>query len=181
MEIENFNFEQNYFDLFDLPVGCDVDAASLRESFMQLQRQFHPDRYAAESDAKRRRAIQIAAFVNGAHQTLQNPLKRAEYCLELAGLSTDPETDSSMDAMFLMQQMELRESLEEVPSAADPVKALDSVSGEIDGLIQATSTQAADLIGESQYEKAREMIRRWQFLEKLSSEADSLEAQLDET
>ena len=180
MEIENFNFEQNYFDLFNLPVGCDMDSSSLRESFMQLQRQYHPDRYAAESDAKRRRAVQIAAYVNGAHQTLQNPLKRAEYCLELAGLSTDAETDSSMDAMFLMQQMELRESLEEVSSAADPSKALDNVTSEIDELIQATSAQAAELISESQYKEAREMVRRWQFLEKLSNEADSLEAQLDE-
>lgn len=180
MEIDNFNFEQSYFDLFGLNVGCDIDSAQLREKFMEMQRQFHPDRYASASDAVRRRAVQITAHVNGAQQTLSDPLKRAEYCLQLQGISTDAETDAKMDTMFLMQQMELRESLEEVASAADPYKALDSVRSEIDQLIDSTSTQVSATIIDEKFDDARDLVRRWQFLEKLSAEANSLEAQLDD-
>lgn len=180
MDIENFNFEQNYFDLFGLPVGCDLDAATLRDNFMQMQRQYHPDRYAASSDAERRRAVQVASFINSAHQTLQLPLKRAEYCLQLAGLNVDAETDTKMDPMFLMQQMELRESLEDISSAKDPYKTLDTVRDEINDLVKGTSVKASGFIKEQQFDDAREMVRRWQFLEKLSEEANSIEAQLDD-
>lgn len=180
MDIENFNFEQNYFDLFGLPVGCEINAATLRDNFMQMQRQYHPDRYAAASDTERRRAVQIASFINGAHQTLQLPLKRAEYCLELAGLRIDSETDTKMDPMFLMQQMELRESLEEIDSAKEPYKALDTVRGEINDLVKTTSVKASGFIQKQQYDDAREMVRRWQFLEKLGEEANSIEARLDD-
>ena len=180
MEIENFNFEQSYFDLFELPVSCEIESDLLRENFMQLLRQYHPDRYAAAPDAERRRAVQIAAFVNSAHQTLQQPLKRAEYCLSLAGLSVDAETDTSMDPSFLMQQMELRESLEEISSGSDPYSALDAVRGEIDDLVKATSAQASSSLAEENFDQAREAVRRWQFLEKLRDESNSIEARLDD-
>ena len=180
LETDNFNFEQNYFELFDLPVSCEIDAAKLREKFMDLQRQYHPDRFASATDTQRRRAVQIAAHVNGAHQTLETPLKRAEYCLQLAGLSTDSETDAKMDPMFLMQQMELRESLEEVSSASDPYNALDSARDDIDGQIQTIQADVAGFIALKKYDEARESIRRWQFLEKLAEEANSIEARLDD-
>ncbi len=180
MDIEHFNFEQSYFDLFELPVSCNIDTAQLREKFMDMQRLYHPDRYAAASDALRLRAVQVTAHVNSAHQTLVQPLQRAEYCLQLAGISTDAETDAKMDPMFLMQQMELRESLEEVPAATDPYKSLDSVRKEIDQLIDSTAVAANESINEKKYVDARDLIRRWQFLEKLGDEANSIEAQLDD-
>ncbi len=180
MDIESFNFEQNYFDLFELPVSCEIDSTQLRAKFMELQRQYHPDGFAAASSAASRRAVQITAHINGAHQILSHPLQRAEYCLQLAGLSTDAETDAKMDNMFLMQQMELRESLEDVASAAEPYKALDSVRGEIDQLIEKTSVAASASIKTQDYDEARDLIRRWQFLEKLADEANTIEAQLDD-
>ena len=145
-----------------------------------MQRQYHPDRFASSSDTTRRLAVQIAAYINGAHQTLDVPLKRAEYCLQLAGLSTDSETDAKMDPMFLMQQMELREALEEVSSASDPYRELDSARVQIKEQIGSTSVTVGKAIDDKQYDEAREYVRRWQFLEKLLEEANSIEAQLDD-
>ncbi len=147
---------------------------------MQMQRQYHPDRFAAAADPVKRRAVQVAAHINSAHQTLESPLKRAEYCLQLAGLSADSETDAKMDPMFLMQQMELRENLEEVSEASDPYEALNSARKDIDGQKVSTQTVVADAIGNARYDEAREYIRRWQFLEKLSDEANEIEARLDD-
>ena len=180
LEIDKFNFEQSYFELFDLPVNCEIDSGKLREKYMELQRQYHPDRFVASSDATRMRAVQIAAHVNGAHQTLDVPLKRAEYCLQLAGLSTDSETDAKMDPMFLMQQMELREALEEVSSSPDPWRELDAARAQINEQIGSTSVTVGKAIEDKQYDEAREYVRRWQFLEKLLEEASSIEAQLDD-
>ena len=85
-----------------------------------------------------------------------------------------------MDPMFLMQQMELREALEEVSSASDPNKALDTARDDIDGQIKSTQAETSGCIEQHQYDDARESIRRWQFLEKLAEEANSIEAQLDD-
>ena len=180
LNTESFNFEQSYFDLFGLPVSCELDTTQLRQQFMELQRQYHPDRFAAGSDTERRIAVQIASYLNSAHQTLVDPLKRAEYCLQLAGLDTNTETDTKMDPMFLMQQMELRESLEEVASAKDPLQSLDKVRAEIDELIDQTAAQTSELLANDKLESARDGVRRWQFLEKLASEASAIEAQLDD-
>jgi len=180
VETSQFDFEQSYFDLFELPIGCSLDAARLRDNFMQLQRQYHPDRFAAAEQSVRTRAVQIAAFINSANQTLGNPLKRAEYCLTLAGVTVDSETDSKMDPMFLMQQMELREALEDVESSDDPHTALESVEDEIQQLTDSLEAQASSHIESNDYPAARDVIRKWQFLVKLSEEAKSLEAKLDE-
>ena len=93
---------------------------------------------------------------------------------------TNTETDTKMDPMFLMQQMELRESLEEITSAKDPMQSLDKVRAEIDELIDETAAQTSELLANDKLESARDGVRRWQFLEKLASEASAIEAQLDD-
>ena len=147
---------------------------------MQLQRLYHPDRYAASPDSEKLRAVQIAAHINGAHQTLSVPLKRAEYCLHLAGLSTDAETDAKMDPMFLMQQMEWREALEEVLASSEPFNALDAVRADINKSIASVAEETSRALEQKEHDSARELLRRWQFLEKLVQESNSVEARLDD-
>ena len=76
--------------------------------------------------------------------------------------------------------MELREALEEVSSASDPYRELDSARVQINEQIGSTSVTVGKAIDDKQYEEAREYVRRWQFLEKLLEEANSIEAQLDD-
>ena len=85
-----------------------------------------------------------------------------------------------MDPMFLMQQMELREALEDVSSASDSYRELDKARVQINEQIGSTSVIVGKAIEEKQYNDAREYVRRWQFLEKLLQEANSIEAQLDD-
>jgi len=100
--------------------------------------------------------------------------------LTLAGVSVDSETDSKMDPMFLMQQMELREALEDVESSDNPYASLESVEDEIQQLTDTTQAEASAHIDSKEYSAARDVIRKWQFLVKLSDEAKSIEAKLDD-
>lgn len=102
---------KNYFELFGLPVAFTVDAASLVRRFRELQRQFHPDRYAAAPDHEKRLALQYATYINEAHDCLKSPLCRAQYLMELAGFPRQDSTTQN-DTVFLLQQMEWREALE---------------------------------------------------------------------
>lgn len=158
------------------------DTSELREKYLVLQRQYHPDKFAAADDMQRRQAVQIASFVNQAHRTLSDPLKCAEYCLQLQGVDVDSETDAKMDPMFLMEQMEWRETLEDI-SVDDP-KAFDKLSGlrsEIGGKISEMADQTTSYLESQDTAQARDTIRKWQFLSKLHREAESLEERLDDS
>jgi len=114
------SLQANDFELFDVPVQYAQDRAQLDARWKALQREAHPDRFAAEGAAAQRIAMQWSVRINEAYQRLKDPLKRAAYLCELQGAPVQAENNTAMPAAFLMQQMEWRESLE---ALADEVAA----------------------------------------------------------
>lgn len=181
---------KNYFELFQLPVSCQVDLPTLSEHYRELQRAVHPDRFAGADGRQQRLAIQYAAYVNEGYETLKSPMQRSLYLLELAGCKVDLETNTVMDPMFLMEQMELRESMSEVRDHANPEaeleRLLDEVNEGIDHLFsvfeqmwlagRAEGTEAA--ARENALKKARDTVRKMQFMVKLAAELEQLESEL---
>ena len=110
---------QNYFELFQLPCAIEVDERQLTEQYRVLQRELHPDRFAAAGSQEKRLAAQAAAHVNQAYRALNDRHERATYLLQLQGVVVDDEKDTATDAEFLMQQMELREGLEELDGLSE--------------------------------------------------------------
>jgi len=110
------NLQDNDFKLFGLPVRYALDRAELDERWKQLQRQVHPDRFAAQGAAAQRVAMQWSVRINEAYQRLKDPLKRAAYWCELQGVPVNAENNTAMPASFLMRQMEWREALDEAPT-----------------------------------------------------------------
>ena len=174
------DFSNNHFELFDLPVGFDIDESKLTERFQTLQRSLHPDKFAAATASEKRWSIQAASLVNGAYQSLSNPLTRATYLLELNGISVDEETDTQMDPMFLMQQMELREAIGEAESANDPFAALDSVRKTLKSGTRESGEQFSSAADKKDWVTARTVVREWQFFNKLGREVKAIEARLDD-
>ena len=84
----------------------------------ELQRQAHPDKFAAQGAAAQRVAMQWSVRINEAYQRLKDPMRRAAYLCELHGAPILAEDNTAMPAAFLMQQMEWREALEEAGTAA---------------------------------------------------------------
>jgi molecular chaperone HscB len=107
----------DHFTLFGLPRRHALDRARLDDRRRELQAQVHPDRFAAEGAAAQRVAMQWAVRVNEAWQTLKDPLKRAAYLCELAGVPIDAERNTAMPAVFLVQQMQWREALDDAADA----------------------------------------------------------------
>jgi molecular chaperone HscB len=175
---------KNYFDLFGLPVGYVLDTRELAARYRELQRVVHPDRYANASEQEQRLALQQATLVNEAFETLRDPLKRAQYLLKLQGVDDDKETATTRDTAFLMRQMELREALAGVRDAEDPGAELDRLMRDIRQMIEAQAGQLAVQLESGtpeQLQAARESVSRMQFLDKLYNEAESVEAELEET
>jgi len=172
-----------YFELFGLPQSYVVDRALLDSRYRELQRSMHPDRFVNAGDLERRLAAQQATRINQAYQTLKDPLLRGRYLLELAGIDHHDEHRTTRDARFLMEQMELREALEEVRGAADAFAALgaimDRIGSELDDLV----AEVAGLLERNDPDSlvaAGAALMKMQFYRRLQEEAVELEMQLED-
>jgi len=177
------DFSKNYFELFGLPVAYIVDTEQLAERYRELQRVLHPDRYASATEQERRLSMQGATLVNGAFQTLKDPLQRAHYLLALKGVEMDAQRETTRDSAFLMEQLELREELEAARHKPDPYAVIgelvDDINQRITSLVGQMAVQFETATPE-QLEAAREILRKMQFLQKFRYDAETLEAELDE-
>lgn len=104
----------NHFELFGLPSQFQLDGSLLSSKFRELQKRFHPDNFATASERDRLMSVQKAAQINDAYQVLKHPISRAEYILAEQGMEIRGEQQTMQDPMFLMEQMELREELEDI-------------------------------------------------------------------
>lgn len=171
---------KNYFELFGLPVGFDIDLAALSARYRELARRVHPDKFAQGSDQERRLSMQWTTLVNEAFQTLKDPIRRGRYLLTLSGVELRDETDTAMDPQFLMEQMELREALEEVRGAPQPHKRLAELANDIRRRLDDKTQQFRVALGRGTDDPrpATNAIREMQFLDKLLREVGELEEEL---
>jgi molecular chaperone HscB len=113
------NLQSNDFELFGLAEQFAQDAALIDARWKELQREAHPDRFAAQGQAAQRIAMQWSVRINEAYKRLKDPLKRAAYLCELRGAPVDAENNTAMPAEFLMEQMAWREELDDARTSGD--------------------------------------------------------------
>jgi molecular chaperone HscB len=113
------NLQADDFTLFGLPQRFAQDRATIDARWKDLQREAHPDKFAAQGAAAQRVAMQWSVRINEAYQRLKDPQRRAAYLCELHGAPINAENNTAMPAAFLVQQMEWREALDDGASASD--------------------------------------------------------------
>ncbi|WP_085314952.1 Fe-S protein assembly co-chaperone HscB [Derxia lacustris] len=168
---------QNYFELFALPVGFALDSAALDQAYRRVQGEVHPDKFAHAGEAERRVAMQWATLANEAYQALKSPLKRARYLCEINGVDLQIETNTSMAPAFLMQQMDWRDALDDAKGVANEA-ALLKLEGELKRARAAEIEAIAKLIDEQKdYAGAARHVRQLMFVDKFGEEvANAVEA-----
>src|SRR5258706_5488936 len=172
-----FDLHQNHFELFGLPARFSIDPAALEARYHELQREVHPDRFAAAPDAERRVSMQLATRVNEAYQTLKSPLKRAVYILQLRGVDPKFETNTAMPAEFLMEQMGWRERIEAGSEKPDALLRLQAGLRDETGKIYEGLRGQLDANHDD--EGASRTVRMLMFYEKLVEEIDDKLADLE--
>lgn len=116
----------NYFDFYGIPETFTPDAARLKQQFYALSKQYHPDFFANEDDAKQQEILELSTLNNKAYQTLSDPNKLLEYILRLHNLVSDG-AKPQLPADFLMEMMDINERLMEIENA----EQLAEVTGEV--------------------------------------------------
>jgi molecular chaperone HscB len=174
------DFSRNHFDLFGLPAGYALNGDLLAERYRALQAAVHPDRFASAPDQERRLSMQASTRVNEAFQTLKDPLQRALYLLSLHP-APGPQEDAH-DTDFLMEQMDLRETLADAGRAPDPLAVVAGVLNHIarsERAIEADLTRLFSDLTPDHIAAARAATQKLQFLHKCRRDAEALEADLD--
>ncbi len=176
----NIDLTRNYFELFGFAENYAIDQEQLAEKYRIFQAELHPDRFANASEQERRISVQTTAFVNEAYATLKSDLKRAHYLLRLSNIEFNADTETSSDAEFLMQTMELHEQVEKASHTEQPFQSLQELS------LQLKQNQQ-DLI--NQFEKefnahdlisAKDTALKLQFYERLTNQVRKQQEKLEE-
>ena len=168
----------NPFALFDLPVVFQVDSALLNERYLALQKSLHPDNFSAASAQEQRLAIQKSAEINDALRILKDPITRADSIIALnTGETENPEEKSNNDIDFLMQQMEWRETLENIENRKD-TDELTAFAQEINQIRHAILSELSTALDAQQWNIARAITDKLRFIKKLQAEIERVEETL---
>lgn len=98
----------NPFILLTLPEEFDIDMAQLEKNYIKAQQAYHPDKWVSAPSSAKRLAAEKAANINEAYRLLKNPVSRARYFLEQAGLLKKGEETIS-DPELLEEIFDLQE------------------------------------------------------------------------
>lgn len=173
----------NYFALFDLPVTYQIDVGLLAPRYQELQRKWHPDRFAGASESEQLQALQKTSTINDAYQTLKHPLRRAEYLLSLQGVDVQNEQQTMRDTAFLIEQLELREELDSISqkvkqSDSQSEAALEKFSAKTAKMVDQRSRTLVQQLAEQQWPAAADTVNKLKFLDKLQQQIEHIEEQL---
>ncbi len=157
------------FEVFQIPKQFAQDRAVLDARWKELQSEAHPDKFTAQSAAAQRVALQWSVRINEAYQRLKDPIARAAYLCELHGAPINAESNTAMPADFLMQQMELREALDE----ADTEENLDEIDQQAAKIMHEQLLKAEQLIDQvNNYPAAAQAVRALLFVQKFQADID---------
>ena len=155
----------NLFELFNLPAALDIDLAALKDAFLQLQQQYHPDK-AEDKD----QALTKSSEINQAFKALSNVDSRAAYLLSLK--KQDYHLDQSIsDFEFLQSALEIREQLDDAASADDLTSLKTEVEQWISGLVREFKIDYAD----EDWAEARDTVRKLRFFVKVMADINKAE------
>ncbi|MGD1448739.1 co-chaperone HscB [Vibrio harveyi] len=168
----------NHFELFGLPSQFQLDGSLLSSQFRELQKCFHPDNFATASERDRLMAVQKAAQINDAYQILKHPISRAEYILAENGTEIRGEQQTMQDPMFLMEQMELREELEDIADSSDPESALFDFDSKVSKMYKQHLASVEQELDQGLWAEAADRVRKLKFIAKLKNEIELVEDKL---
>jgi len=158
-----------------VPERFEQDRAALEARWKELQREAHPDRFAAQGAAAQRVALQWSVRINEAWQRLKDPLRRAAYLCELRGAPIRAEDNTAMPADFLLQQMQWREALDDAHTESE----LDALN---DGLQVARREALADIAqaldADANPARAAQQVRALMFIERFAHDVEARFEQL---
>lgn len=168
----------NYFEIFSVPEAFQLDLSNLTDQYRRLQAQVHPDRFAGGTEQDKLRAIQATSLLNEAYETLKNPQKRAAYLLALQDIDLSSVDQADLSPQLLMEQIELREALEDLPRDESALDALEQLRQRIGDRQQQCQQRFESALAAGELVQAKRSYYEMQYFAKLAAEVAAIEEDL---
>jgi len=169
---------QDHFSLLGLPRSFRIDPQHIESAWKKVALAVHPDRFATRSAAEKRVAMQWSSQANEAYRILKDPMSRARYLCELAGVDLQTETNTAMSSDFLFRQMAWHEQLDALLEQDVEAENRQRVGQDlVDALTAAEQEIAAAVQGhleQERYDLAAMRVREWMFLNKLIAQSRAI-------
>uniref|UniRef100_A0A2M4BZ57 Putative cpij000747 co-chaperone protein hscb mitochondrial n=1 Tax=Anopheles marajoara TaxID=58244 RepID=A0A2M4BZ57_9DIPT len=155
---------ENYFALLDVAKGYHVDQVALKKNYRNIQNQIHPDKFAQQTPEEKQLALEWSALINKAYKTLTRSVDRSQYLLELHGI-TISEDNCHIDQPFLIEMMDLNESIDEARDSGE----VQELKARIEHLIEKQNHDIEQSFKAEDYERAKQSVIRLKYLINIES------------
>ena len=171
---------QNYFELFGLNPGFDLNLDQLHAEQMRLQSIYHPDRYISASDRDKRTSVQLASWVNQAYETLRDPVKRSRYLLEIGGAELPDDSQTTSDTAFLMEQLELREEIEACREAENAILQSEAIESRLSKRANELAAEFVTAYQSGDLDLAQVNSQKMQFIQRIHEQLTEFQYELED-
>lgn len=155
--------KQNHFDKFNYQESFELDLDDLESKYLDLQKQFHPDKLANKSKEDRINLEHNSVLINEAFEILRSPLKRAIYLLKLNGINiNDDGCKIKPDHETLIENLELRETIFETSDKEKLKDIKKSCQKEIKIILE----KSKELFNANDFEKSALELIKAKYLDK---------------
>ena len=169
----------SYFEVFQIPESFHIDEKSLDNSFKELQKRLHPDKFASAGLQERNNSAKASASVNQFYQALKLPISRAAYILRKRyNINVLDDTQQlAVDGDLLTHIFTITERVES-SSSLQEVKSIESAVA--DDLRECGDRlQAALAVGEAA--AAVRAVMRMKYLTRLRDKAAARSEDMEES
>ena len=170
----------DYYELFGIPRGLNLDLDDLQKRYYDQSRQLHPDRFMQKPEAERQRVLDMSSALNDANRTLKDPIKRAYYLVALEGFDIGEQRSKDVPPELLEEVFELNMALEEMRSGDDSARPqLEQAEKNFTAMLSDTDAQLQSLferydLGHSReiLSEIRHVLNRRKYIHNLVSEVE---------
>jgi molecular chaperone HscB len=167
--------QADHFVRLGFPVDYAVDTVLLDRRYFERQRLLHPDRFVTRAPRERALSQQQATAINGAYETLKDPVRRADYLLQLAHDRGNPDGCNVVnDPELLTEAMEMREALAEASSPGE----IGSLERRAAADVELCMNELADAFAGCDLDAASRLATRLKYLRKLADDCRARRLQL---
>lgn len=166
----------NYFDFYGLPMSVDLDKGQIKKVYFKKSRELHPDMH-SNADSERLKRIEEESAINSkAYEVLSNFDSRLNHLLEC--LSEGPLESPTLSATFLMEMMEINESVEFMTDADKEELRADVINREAHLKAQLGDLVSQDLrsISEEELDSLKSYFFERKYLLRILENLDNLAA-----
>jgi molecular chaperone HscB len=129
----------DYFAALDLPRKLQIDGRALEQTYHELGRRLHPDRFANAPAPVREQSLRATALLTRAYRAIRDPVGRGRYWLELNGrklAESNQQVPPELAALVFATQEELAELRAPSGSGAGEIASMKERQAEVRGFLE---------------------------------------------